>query len=342
MLAKLIQAEDLNNDNFISTQKYSAGTEFLQSLAWSQIIKQEGANLKFFQVSNEADIVLRAMIISKNFPFLSHLNYGYCPRGPLLKKDLASDLGVGAFKLLMDKIKEESKLVFFRFEPELYLLNSLKKEKINLQKTIDLQPQKTLLINLEQEETEILKAMHQKTRYNIRLAEKKGVVIKEAMFAINDKEQLEKDFSDFWQLMKKTSKRDDFKIHGSSHYRHLLLSGGNSVKLFFAEYEGKRIATAMFSFFGDKVTYLHGASDSEFKSLMAPYLLQFSVIKEAKNKGFKLYDFYGIDEKKWPGVTRFKLGFGGFVYEYAGTYDLVFQPFWYFLYNLMRKVRRLI
>ena len=342
MLVEVLQDKDLNNDSFLNVQQYSAGTEFLQSLAWSQIIKQEGANLKFLQVVDEDSIILRAMIIYKKFPFFSHLNYGYCPRGPLLKKDLSSKLSAEAFKVLRDKIRQESKLVFFRFEPELLLLNNLKQEKINLHKTINLQPQKTLLINLEQEESEILAAMHHKTRYNIRLAEKKGVVIKEAKIRVDDRGQPEKDFSDFWQLMKKTSKRDNFKIHEPGHYRQLLLSGGNSVRLFFAEYEGRRIATAMFSFFGDKVTYLHGASDSEFKSLMAPYLLQFFVIKEAKNTSFRLYDFYGIDEKKWPGVTRFKLGFGGFIYEYAGTYDLVFQPFWYFIYNLMRKLRRLI
>jgi lipid II:glycine glycyltransferase (peptidoglycan interpeptide bridge formation enzyme) len=75
---------------------------------------------------------------------------------------------------------------------------------------------------------------------------------------------------------------------------------------------------------------------------MSPYLLQWSLIKYAQAAGYLYYDFYGIDEKKWPGVTRFKTGFGGYVFEYAGTYDLVFKPVIYRVYEFLRKLRRLI
>ena len=72
---------------------------------------------------------------------------------------------------------------------------------------------------------------------------------------------------------------------------------------------------------------------------MATYILHWEIIKYAKENGFNEYDFWGIDEKKWPGVTRFKKGFGGREVEYAGSYDYVFQPFWYKLYNLYRKLK---
>ena len=174
--------------------------------------------------------------------------------------------------------------------------------------------------------------MQQKTRYNIRLAAKKGIKVIEAIS--------ETDFLDFWCLMKKTSNRDGFRIHNEAHYINLLVSSEGVIKLFFAEYKGQRVAAGLFAFYGDKVIYLHGASDNEFRNLMAPYLLQFEIIKKAKLEGFNFYDFYGVDEKKWPGVTRFKKGFGGFIYNYAGTYDLVLRPCLYFLYNFLRNLRR--
>jgi len=203
--------------------------------------------------------------------------------------------------------------------------------------------------------------MQQKTRYNIKLAAKKGVEIIEVSmngdskksFAEDASDQIDKAqnnftsdsnfelyFSEFLTLMKKTSNRDGFKIHSEAHYKNLLISSAGKIKLFFAQYQGQKIATGLFSFYGDKVIYLHGASDNEFRNFMAPYLLQFEIIKKAKGAGFKFYDFYGIDAKKWPGVTRFKQGFGGFVYNYAGTYDLVFRPGLYLLYNFLRKLRR--
>ena len=307
--------------------------EFLQSQIWENIVQKGGEKTRRFE---------EALLISKkiNFPLISklkifsNLNYQYSPRGPIILKT-----EVESFWSLIEKIKEEFKPIFFRFEPELELMGALKGSGLNkykLKKTIDLQPSQTLLIDLNLSEEKILAAMQQKARYNIRLAAKKGVKIIEV---INEATS-ESDFSYFWGLMKKTSNRDGFRIHSEAHYKNLLASSGGSIKLFFAEYKGQKIAAGLFAFYGDKVIYLHGASDNEFRNLMAPYLLQFEIIKKAKASGFDFYDFYGIDDKKWPGVTRFKKGFGGFVYNYAGTYDLVFRPGLYFLYNFLRNLRR--
>jgi lipid II:glycine glycyltransferase (peptidoglycan interpeptide bridge formation enzyme) len=73
---------------------------------------------------------------------------------------------------------------------------------------------------------------------------------------------------------------------------------------------------------------------------MAPYLLQWESIRIAKEAGMKYYDFHGVDEEKWAGVTRFKMGFGGERVEYPGTYDLVFDQGWYAIYKMVRQVRR--
>jgi lipid II:glycine glycyltransferase (peptidoglycan interpeptide bridge formation enzyme) len=139
--------------------------------------------------------------------------------------------------------------------------------------------------------------------------------------------------------MSMTGERDAFRIHDKKHYKNMLGASEN-IKLFFATYEGKNIAAGLFCFFGNRVTYMHGASDNEARNLMAPYLLQWEIIKRAKKEAYKYYDFYGIDEKKWPGVTRFKVGFGGFVKEYPGTYDFIFRPAIYNFYEQLRKLKR--
>jgi lipid II:glycine glycyltransferase (peptidoglycan interpeptide bridge formation enzyme) len=72
---------------------------------------------------------------------------------------------------------------------------------------------------------------------------------------------------------------------------------------------------------------------------MASYLIQWEAILDAKIKGFKFYDFWGVDEKKWPGITRFKTGFGGKEVEYVGAWDYVFQPGWYWIYRIAKQMK---
>ena len=173
--------------------------------------------------------------------------------------------------------------------------------------------------------------MHPKTRYNIKLAEKKGINILES--GTNH-------FADFWQLISQTSERDSFRLHGINYYQEMLRLKRDFIKLFLADYKGRLISTGIFSFFGDLVTYLHGGSADTNRNVMAPYLLHWQIIKTAKQQGFKYYDLNGIDEKKWLGVTRFKKGFGGKEINYPGTFDLVFDQGWYNIYRMVRKVRR--
>jgi lipid II:glycine glycyltransferase (peptidoglycan interpeptide bridge formation enzyme) len=187
---------------------------------------------------------------------------------------------------------------------------------------------------LEKSEEEILKSMHQKTRYNIKLALKKGIVVKEI-------QNIKNNFDEFWSLMQETESRDDFRLHSKEHYQKMLNLDSSLLKLIGAFYKDKLIAVNIVSFFGDMVTYVHGASSSENRNLMAPYALQWETIKIAKQKGYKYYDFNGIDERKWPGVTRFKKGFSGYKINYLGTFDLVFNSMEYSIYKALRKLRRM-
>jgi lipid II:glycine glycyltransferase (peptidoglycan interpeptide bridge formation enzyme) len=200
-----------------------------------------------------------------------------------------------------------------------------------IRRSLDVQVSKTIILDLSKTEDKLLKEMHQKTRYNIRLAEKKGVKIREAA---------EGEFEKFWELMSQTVNRDGFRLHEKDYYEKMIEVDG--VKLFLGEAENKILCSGIFSFFGDTAVYLHGASSNENRELMAPHILQWELARRAKALGFKYYDFFGVDEKKWPGVTRFKRGFGGKEVNYPGTFDVIFDIFKYDGYKVLRFVRRFL
>ena len=313
--------------DFIKQYSSEGGAEFLQSYEWGNLLKTGGEEIIRVGVKEDDDILLIATLVKKII--FQGFFYLYSPRGPI------GD--IKAIEFLFTELKKiNPKAIFLRFEPLSLFSAELFNSRNTFKKTIDLQPAKTLILDLNYSEEELLSSMHQKTRYNIRLAQKKGITIKEGGRG---------DLKEFWRLLKTTGERDNFRLHSFSHYEKLLKINETTpgfIKLFLASYEGKNIAGGLFSYYGDKVTYLHGASDNEFRTLMAPYLLQFSLIKKAQAENYLYYDFYGIDEKKWPGVTRFKLGYGGRVFKYLGTHDFILRPGIYKLYELIRKLRRLI
>jgi lipid II:glycine glycyltransferase (peptidoglycan interpeptide bridge formation enzyme) len=97
-------------------------------------------------------------------------------------------------------------------------------------------------------------------------------------------------------------------------------------------------------YFGDTATYLHGASSRERRELMAPHLLHWTAMMDAKSWGFRTYDFWGVapegvEGHSWAGITRFKRGFGGKYVAYPGTYDVPVDRFWYGLYAATQKLR---
>jgi lipid II:glycine glycyltransferase (peptidoglycan interpeptide bridge formation enzyme) len=280
--------------------KFQSEPSFLQSDLWANFqAKSHCANKK----------------VGQSYFFRKPLFFGqYYLYGPRVKGD---DLSLAA---------SDSQAIFIRFEP-----NSKTWSGVG-NKTISIQPAKTIVLDLDKSEDELLVGMHQKTRYNIRLAQKKGVRI------IVDNSRID----DFLVLLAETTNRDNFFAHDGNYYRLMAGFDSNFIRLVLAEYEGKIIAAGLFCFCFKTAIYLHGASSDKFRNVMAPYLLQWEVIKMAKEQGLKYYDFYGIDQIKWPGVTRFKEGFGGEEVNYAGTFDLVLKPFWYFIYNFIRIGKRMI
>lgn len=321
-------------DGFVSSQPFS---QFAQSWEWADFQNNGAGRVWRLAVEEDGQVLAAAKLVKKQLFFGK--TYLYCDRGPIFTNNVwQAEVGQRLMKEI-EKIANSEKSVFLRFDPIFPSASSGQAPLISVvqmlswlsvEKTIDIQPKKTAILDLTQSEEELLKSMHQKTRYNIRLAQKKGVVI----------EQVGAErFEEFWQLMEETRERDEFSLHGKKYYERMI--GLGMIKLYFASLAGKPIAAAIISHYGDMATYVHGGSSNENREVMAPYLLQWTAVLDAKKEGLKYYDFYGVDEAKWPGVTRFKMGFNPGVFEYPGTHDVVFKKVWYNVYKLLRKIRRI-
>ena len=198
-------------------------------------------------------------------------------------------------------------------------------------------PPYTALINLEKTEEEILSNMKPKGRYNIRLAEKKWVVI----------EQVDKHIGNikkFFELMKETTSRDNFSGNTLEYYKIFLESLENS-QLFFAYFEKKVIAWGIFIASEDTMIYYYGASSSKYRNVMAPYLLQWKVIEHAKKRKLKFYDFLGVagpDEvnSNLAGVTDFKMKLSEDRRLVSESYLWIHKKWKYKIIKLLKKLKK--
>jgi len=311
-------------NNFIFSNIDKTESEFLQSWEWGMFQKKLGRKIWFLAIKNKEQIIGQALIIKYILPFGK--SYFYCSRGPV-----SLFLNKEVFQELVKKIKDlgqKEKAIFLRWDQ--------KNDKFNFKgftKIKDLQPSKTIILNLEKTEAELLKEMHTKTRYNIRLAQKHGVKV----FKSNE----EKYLNIFLDLLHQTSEREKFRIYPDDYYKKLLTSESKFATLYLAEYQNRILAAHLLIFFNHTATYLHGASSRECREVMAPYLLHWQTIQQAKKENIYFYDFWGIDKKKWPGITRFKLNFKGQEFCYPGTFELPLSKIWYTLYKLFKLCFRL-
>ncbi len=316
-------------DNFLS----QAGGEFLQSWSWGEFQKSLGKKVWRVRVGQKS-ILIQAQIIEERLPFGRHCLY--LPRGPVFSRNLSLAEKKEGEKLLWQKIKnleEERNAIFLRIEPltSLGFLPSL--GRISSKRT---QPSQTLILDLRLPLEKIFQKLSIRSRYNIRLARRKGVKL------IQSNQESEKYFSAFLRLIQATGARKKFRPHSSSYYqkllKHSLREGWG--RLFLAEYQGKIIGTYLSVFWQKQAIALHGAVDYRFRSTKVSHFLQWEQIKFAKDKGCLTYDFWGIDERRWPGVTFFKKSFGGEVKNYPQSWEIPFQHGWFSLYQTYRSIKR--
>jgi lipid II:glycine glycyltransferase (peptidoglycan interpeptide bridge formation enzyme) len=202
----------------------------------------------------------------------------------------------------------------------------------------DMQPRYNLIIDITKSEDDLLKNMKSKTRYNIRLAQKKGVTV----FASKERKYVDA----FCALVEQTAVRKEVSFHEKAHYEKIInILSDDHVQLYIAEYNGNVIATNLVSFYGGVATYLHGATADHDRDVMAPFFLQWQAILDAKARGCEWYDLGGVfphtEDKGKQGITRFKQGFAPQETFFAthGSYDIVLSPLRYYSYRLAQKFK---
>ncbi len=299
---------------------------FLQTKEWLDFQKEAGHKTWRF---DDGKIV--ANIIKLGLPLGKSMLY--IPHGPEIdfehiKGGVKNELGI-FLKYLKDLSYEEG-AIFAKIEPLSDMVTELIYRRGFKRSSKQIQPYLTVVLGLDRSEDELLVKMHSKTRYNIKVAEKHGI-----------KTRSGGNVDEFWKLLQKTTERDKFSSHSKNYYEKLLnfLKEKGEIKtdIILAEHDGKPVAGAIVLIYQDTGYYLHGASDYEYRAMMAPYALHWEIIKWLRKHGIRHYDFWGVDAKRWPGVTRFKFGWGGDLKEYPGSFDMPISWVWYLSYLVARK-----
>src|SRR3972149_440581 len=257
---------------------------------------------------------------------------GYIPK-PVISNQSISD----QFWEEIDEMCRRHRAIFLKLEPDSWNFEFILYLPSFILSKHNIQPPRTMIIDLSGNEEEILARMKQKTRYNIRLAMKKGVTVR----AWDDVES-------FHKMMLVTGDRDRFGVHSLEYYRcaYELFHPTGMCELLVAEYEGRPLAALMVLARGRRAWYFYGASTDEERNRMPTYLLQWEAVKWAKARGCEEYDLWGVPDEDeatleanfenrqdglW-GVYRFKRGFGGELKRVAQALDRVYNPLLHWAY----------
>jgi lipid II:glycine glycyltransferase (peptidoglycan interpeptide bridge formation enzyme) len=323
---------------------------FLQSGFWGSFKARFGWNARSFLVDwGEGGRIPLLVIRRRLAPGVS---FAYVPLGPELPDQLPNAAPVRNQALLELALMLKKELphdtAFIRFDPPWFVTGegivSPPFSKPFIRAGADVQPPDTVIIDISKDEESILSAMKPKWRYNIRLAEKKGVRVTR-----EDEAGLEI----FYELYKTTARRDKIAIHGIDYYRILFqhsreYRGGNQdIRLYLAEHEGGALAAIIVLFRGEEATYLYGASSDIKRNLMAPYALQWKAMQDARASGCLRYDLFGIPPEENPlhpmaGLYRFKTGFGGMIIHRPGSWDYAYKPLVTHAFRLAEATRKKI
>lgn len=345
MLSRVIS--DAEFDDFVEHHPHG---HFLQTRLWAGLKTAHGWRAARGQAS-AADGTLRSAVSL----LLRALPYGigtlaYAPRGPVadwgnpahaaaaLAATASAARDAGAFAVVIEPGLDDTPAH-----------NALLAAAGYLPAGFHIQPQRSAILSLEGSEDALLKAMKPKTRYNIGLAARKGVLVRAGSA---------EDAPLWHSLMTQTAARDGFSIHDAGYYADLLRAGAldenSPVRLLIAEFEGQPLAALIATALGDEAIYLYGASGGVKRELMPAYLLQWEAMRWARARGCRRYDLWGIPDEDeqtleagfesrhdglW-GVYRFKRGFSGRVIRYTGAHVRVLHPARWRAYQLAARLRK--
>lgn len=258
----------------------------------------------------------------------------WSPRGPLLPEKTADAKAAWlALQAACEQFAHQGGDVFLRIEPGMPA--SAKFELGGRVAPESYMPEHTLFLSLKGSLEAISKQMKQKGRYNIKKATKAGVYVQKSQG---------QELDDFYDILAETAERDGFNLHDKAFYQRFLDVLDGRGMLYVAYHEDELLGGMLVTHFGDTATYYFGASSNQHRQKMAPYLLQWVAIQNAKKAGCERYDFLGIadpDDAKDPlhGVTQFKTRFGGKAHHYAKARVFVYKPIWWWIYRLAKRLR---
>ena len=275
---------------------------------------------------------------------------GYFPKGPLLN---------AAMLAILATLGKEKRAIFIQLEPNVRSSRHPERSEGSSPSSADasldsspfgfrmtLRPSHhplftkyTFVLDLTKSEEELLKAMHPKTRYNIKVAQKHGVVVRE--------DNSSDAFDTYLSLTKETTSRQGFYAHNETYHRRMweILFPAGIARLWTAVYQEKIVAAWIIFVWKDTMYYPYGASSREHRETMAPNLLLWEIVRWGKKAGYKKFDLWGAlgpqadQNDPWYGFHRFKQGFGPELVEFAGSYDLVLNPLLYHLYTVADTIR---
>jgi len=266
----------------------------LQSWGWGEFKSHFGWRAERLTVTDQASGQLKgaAQVLVRRLP-LGRM--AYVPKGPV-----ADPEDRDAWARLLSSLREwgqERSVTFLKIEPDWegeHPLAQLFEQEGYRASASGIQPATTIVVSLEEDEDDILKQMKSKTRYKIRLAQRKGVRVKEGD---------EGDVSLFYELMKETRDRDEFGIHGREYYVEAwrTFAPQDQTRLFLAYYDDEPLAGLMAFAFGSRAYYLYGASSDRHRNLMPNHLLQWRAMLWAKGRGCTSYDLWGVPDEAGEG-----------------------------------------
>lgn len=311
-------------DDFMIRQNAS----FLQSLSWAKF--QEKIHGKIMFLKGE---FWQCLAVVHRLPL--NKSYFYIPRGPVWDSQKTTPEKV--LPELISLLKKESKefrSIFTKIEPDSNdpkLADLMAKIGFNASKPV--QPQDTLIIDLQKPEQEIFQNFEKRCRYEISKAEKNGTIISSDLS--------EPAIHDFLHLLDNTALRDSFHPHSHDYLHDLItvLGESNACDLFRAQTDGAINAGAIVAYFGPTASYIHAASAGRYRATNA---VVWEAIKAAKKRGCSKFDLYGIAPKTassshpWSGLTMFKQSFGGEKKHYIGTFDYPLSKTWHGIYKMAK------
>ncbi|MBI2326864.1 peptidoglycan bridge formation glycyltransferase FemA/FemB family protein [Candidatus Curtissbacteria bacterium] len=305
----------------------------VQSWEWGEFRKKVGLDLARIGHFEDDKMLSAYQLTFHSVPFLKQ-TIGYLPKGPMVDQktvEALSDLG------------DKKNAAFIKIEPNVIASGQTDGEQLEklglIPSAKSLFTRYNFLIDLTKSEGELLSAMHPKTRYNIGLAQKKGVEVYES---VDDS-----DFEIYLKLYFETTKRQGYFGHTPDYHKLVweTLKPSKMARFLIAKYKGKPLTAWMLFNFGETMYYPYGGSSNEHKEVMASNLVAWEAIKLGKRLGFSVFDMWGAlgpeatEADPWYGFHRFKAGYGPSHVEYIGTYDLILKPTYYNLLNIADKLR---